>query len=408
MAGVLDGLKVVSMEQWVAMPMASSYLADWGADVIKVEPLTGEFNRGLLRDGGSVTKIKMGEVEVSPGFQFQNRNKRGLAVDLKKKAGKDILHQLIKVSDVFMSNHQLDALKGLKMDYDTLSRINPRLVYAVLTGYGSKGPDKYEAALDAVVNWARSGMQYMVTEPGFPPPVGPTSMGDRNASAHIVAGILGALLHREKTGQGQEIEVPLFHCAYWSMSGTIMYAGLLTGKPTPPRIDRTKSDNPLHITYRTKDNRWLGFAMTQSDRYWPDFCQTIGKPELENDPRFNSLAKRRANSAELVPLLDEVFATKTVDEWDKLCRQHHLLYSPVKTPDEAVVDPQALANDFFVDVPHPAGKVRIIASPIQFRQNPASVRAPAPELGQHTEEILLDLGYSWEDITRLKDQAVIL
>ena len=407
MAGILEGVKIVSMEQWVAAPMASSYMADWGADVIKVEPLTGEFNRGLTGGGGG-RKIKLGGVEVDPGFQFQNRNKRGLAVDLKKEEGKDILYRLIKISDVFLSNHQLAALKGLRMDYDTISQINPRLIYAVVTGYGSKGPDKDEDALDAMVNWARSGMQYMVTEPGFSPPVGPTSPGDRNASAHIVAGIMGALFHREKTGKGQEVEFNLFHCATWTMSGTIMYSNLLAGKPLSPRADRTKSENPLHITYRAKDGRWLAFAMTRADRYWPDFCRVIERPELENDPRFNGMAMRRANCAELIGILDEAFATRPIDEWDRLCRQHHLLYSRVKTPAEVIVDPQALANDFFVDVPHPAGKIKIIASPVKFPQNPASVRAPAPELGQHNEEILFDLGYSRGDIAQLKEQRIIL
>ncbi|MBI4283441.1 MAG: CoA transferase [Chloroflexi bacterium] len=408
MTGILEGIKVVSMEQWVAAPMASAYLADWGADVVKVEPLTGEQERGLIREGGVPTRTRVGGAEVDRHFQFMNRNKRGLAVDLKKEAGRDILCQLVQKADVFMTNIQLDSVKRLKLDYDTLKQLNPRLIYAVLTGYGTKGPDKDEEALDVVVNWARSGMQYMVTEPGFLPPLGPRTMGDRNTSAHIVAGILGALLHREKTGEGQELELSLLHCAIWSMSGTIMSTGPLAGRPPVSRVDRTKSDNPLHILYRAKDNRWLSFGMTRSDRYWPDFCRAIERPELENDPRFNNMAARRENGEALIRILDEVFASKNIDEWDRICREHHLLYSRVKTPEEAVTDPQALANDFFVELHHPAGPMKVIASPVNFRQNPASVRAPAPELGQHNEEILLELGYSWEDIARLKEQGVIL
>ncbi len=148
--------------------------------------------------------------------------------------------------------------------------------------------------------------------------------------------------------------------------------------------------------------------MPQSDPFWPDFCRTIERPELENDPRFNNMETRRQNCEELIRILDEVFASKTVEEWEKLCRKHQLIYSRVKTPAEVVTDPQVLANDFFVELDHPAGRMKLLASPIKFRQNPASVRAPAPEVGQHTEEILLDLGYSWEDIARLKEQGVIL
>ncbi|MBI4283156.1 MAG: CoA transferase [Chloroflexi bacterium] len=407
MSGVLDGVKVVSMEIWWAGPFTAAYLADWGADVIKVEPVTGEYSRGTTRQGGARTETTVGGVPVNPGFQLRNRNKKSLAVDLKKEAGRDILYQLVRKADVFMSNYQLSAIKKLQLEYDTLSRLNPRLIYAVLSGYGSKGPDRDEAALDAVVNWARSGIQYLVSQPGSPPPQGPIGFGDNNASPHMLAGILGALLHREKTGEGQEVELSLLHCAVWGMSGHIQEALCGASLRESGGQPRNKSVNPIHINYRTKDDRWVQLAMTQSDMYWPDFCRAIERPEMENDPRFNSMEMRTQNCEELVRILDEVFASKDAKEWDKLCRNRHLIYSVVKAPEEVVNDPQALANDFFVDLHHPAGAMKVIASPVKFRQNPASVRAPAPELGQHTEEILLDLGYGWEDIARLKEQKVI-
>ncbi|MBI4283155.1 MAG: CoA transferase [Chloroflexi bacterium] len=406
MAGVLEGVKVIAMGLWWAVPYAGSYMADWGADVIKVEPLTGEFSRGTQRVSGGQTRIKIGDAEVDPIFQFLNRNQRSLALDLKKEAGRDILYQLVKASDVFMSNHQLASLERLKLDYASLRRINPRLIYAVLTGYGSKGPDRDEAALDMVVGWARSGMQHLATEPGAPPTQAPDNMGDFNAATHLTAGIAAALFHREKTGEGQAIELSLLHSAFWSISARVQRA--LVGQPLAIGDPANRRKNPLHINYQAQDGRWLAFAMTQSDLYWPAFCRAIARPELENDPRFNSMEKRTQNCEELIAILDKVFAAKPIDEWDEICRQHHLLYSRVKTVEEAVTDPQALANDFFVDLRHPAGPLKVLSSPIKFGQNPASVRGPAPELGQHNEEILLDLGYGWEDIARLKEQKVIL
>ncbi|MDP2730667.1 MAG: CoA transferase [Dehalococcoidales bacterium] len=405
MAGVLDGIKVISMEHWTMVPLASAYLADWGADVIKIEPPGGEQSRGLKRAGGVETRVQVGSVEVDHYFQFVNRNKKSLAIDLKKETGRDILCQLVKQADVFMHNYELNAVERLRLDYDNLSKVNPGLVYATLTGYGSKGPDKDEQAFDNVASWARGGLAYlMITDPELGPPTHPHGMGDRNASVHMVAGVLGALLHKERTGKGQQVEFCLYHTTLWSMSRNIQAA--LSGAPEDI-IPRIKQKNALHIPYRTKDNRWIMFAMSQSDRYWPDFCKALGMPELENDPRFNNMDTRGKNSEELIHLLDKVFATRTVAEWSERCRQQHLIFSPIQTPAEVITDPQAQANDFFVDLPHPAGAMKILASPTKFHQNPASVRSIAPEVGQNTEEILLELGYSWEDIAGLKDQEVI-
>ncbi len=408
MAGVLDGIKIVSMEQWTVLPMATVYLADWGADVVGVEPVTGEPTRGLVRIAGGVpTRIRLGGVEVNPVVELlHNRNKRNMAVNLKKESGRDILCQLVQKSDVFLSNYEMNTLKKLRLDYDTLSQLNPRLIYGILNGYGSKGPDKDEPGYDEVSAWARSGLEYLVTHPGGSPPKQPPGMGDRNTSVHIVAGVVGALLNRERTGKGQELEFSLFHCALWSISRNIQSA--LSGLPESGNVPRTKAYNPIQTDYRTKDDRWIRFCMPQSDRYWPDFCRTVDRPELENDPRFNNMDMRRQNCEELIRILDEVFASKTIEEWEKLCRKHNLIYSRVQTPAEVVTDPQALANDYFVDLPHPAGRMKALASPTKFYQNPASARTPAPELGQHNEEILLDLGYSREDITQLKEQGVIL
>ena len=400
MTGILQGIRVVDMGHVVAIPAAGATLADWGAEVIKVEPLTGEMYRGLVRSQAVDTP------PVNWRIQLLNRNKRGLALDLKQKAGKDILYKLVQRSDVFMSNYELSALKKLKMDYTTLSKINPRLIYGILTGYGTVGPDRNERGFDYAASWARSGLMHLMAEPeGIPIPQR-GGMMDRVVASHAVAGILAALLHRERTGEGQEVEFSLYHTGVWTLAEDIQSA--LVGFPLG-RHDRTKAGNPLWNNYRAKDDRWFWLAMLQSDPSWPDFCRAIEKPDLEIDPRFNTRQVRAENCAELIGIMDEVFATKNRKQWERRLRKNNCIYGRVETPEEVINDPQAIANDFFATIDHPvAGEKQVVATPVKFRQNPASVRTPAPEVGQHTEEILLELGYTWDDIAQLNEQGVIL
>ncbi|MFC2020462.1 CaiB/BaiF CoA transferase family protein [Chloroflexota bacterium] len=405
MAGLLEGLRIVSMEQMEAIPTTGVWLADWGADVIKVEPLTGEAFRGTSRSHGVSTAIKIGSSEVKWGFELLNRNKRSLAIDLKKEPGMNILRQLVQGADVFMSNYELTALEKLKLDYATLSQLNPRLIYAFLSGYGMVGPDKNERGYDVTAAWARSGLMYLIGDPGSVPPRPRGGMMDRTIGPFLLTGILGALLHREKTGEGQEVTISLFHSGVWILGSDIQ--ATLVGTPRP-RDDRTQVINPLQNRYLTKDDRWIFLAMIQSDLFWPDFCRAIEKTELIDDPRAINMETRRQNSKELISIIDEVFITRTMDEWDRILREHNQIFGIAKTPLEVINDPQALANNFYVDLPHPAGKMKTISTPVQFSKNPASVRTSAPEVGQHTEEILLEMDYSWEDISQLKEQGVIL
>lgn len=405
MAGLLEGIKVVSMSTMVAGPSAGAWLADMGAEVIKIEPLSGEAFRGTTRAQGTTTVASLRGGDIKYGFELVNRNTKGMALDLRNEAGRDILYRLIQKADVFMSNYQLEALQKLKLDYATLSQLNPRLVYAFLSGYGTVGPDKDMPGYDWTASWAHGGFQYLISEPGSNLAKQRPGQGDMVAGSHAVAGILAALLYRERTGKGQELESSLFHSAVWTLAFDIQ--GTLAGTPRA-RADRTRAGNPLSNLYRTKDGRWLSLGMHVSDPFWPRFSRAMGSPELENDPRFNNARVRGENCEELVSILDEAFASKDIDEWEKIFREHHFIFSRVQSPEEIIADPQALANDFFVDLHHPAGQLKTVASPVKFKQNPASVRGPAPELGQHTEEILLELGYSWDDIARLKEQKVIL
>jgi crotonobetainyl-CoA:carnitine CoA-transferase CaiB-like acyl-CoA transferase len=400
MTGVLDGVKVLDMGHVVAVPAAGATLADWGADVIKIEPLTGEMARGLV-----------GRLIQRTGSEFNwyvhllNRNKRGLALDLKSDSGRSILYRLVERADVFMSNYELNTLIKLKADYDTLSQINPRLIYALLTGYGTAGPDKDERGFDYAAAWARSGAQYMIGEPGIIPPPQRGGMMDRVVGAHIVGGVSAALFYRERTGKGQKLEFSLYHAGVWTLAEDIQPA--LMGTPVP-KHEHAKASNPLWNNYRTKDDRWFWLAMLQSDPSWPDFCRAIGRTDLENDSRFNTMDARAEHCEELIRIIDEILSSKTMEQWERIFRKNNIIYGRVATPLEVTTDPQALANGFFADLHHPAADVKVVTTPVKFCQNPATVRAPAPEVGQHTEEILLELGYTWEDIAQLKEQGVIL
>ncbi len=400
MTGILEGIKVISMGQIVAIPAASSTLADWGADVIKLEPLTGEMHRGLRR----AQSVDTGEINWV--MQVLNRNQRGLAVDLKKESGRDVIYKLVQKADIFMSNYERGAVKRLKMDYATLSQINHGIIYAFVSGYGPVGPDKDERGYDFTAGWARSGMMYLIGEPGTPPAPQRVGMIDSAAGAHLVGAICAALLQREKTGEGQEIEISLYHTAVWTLCVDIQSA--LSGRE-PVKHDRTKAQNPIWNSYRTKDDRWFWLAMLQPDPAWPGFCKAIERLELENDPRFNSMEARRENCEVLIHIIGDVLASKTMSEWEERFRENNCLYGRVQTPVEVTTDPQALANGFFTEVDYSnIGKIKLVTTPIKFSKNPASLRTACPELGQHNEEILLDLGYSWDDIAQLKEQGVIL
>ncbi len=236
MAGILEGIKVVEMGNNIAIPAAGAILADWGADVIKVEPLAGE----MMRPMGRVQGVQMGGVNMQ--FESLNRDKRGLAVDLKKPEGTAIIHRLVKLSDVFIANYELGALKKLQLDYATLGHLNQRLIYAVVTGYGSAGPDKDERGFDFTAGWARSGTQHLMAEQGGVPPSQRAGMYDRTTGMHTVAGVCAALFHREKTGLGQEIELSLYHVGVYTIMTDVQNA--LMGLPSEPN-DRRKPSSPL-------------------------------------------------------------------------------------------------------------------------------------------------------------------
>jgi len=401
MTGILEGLKVIDMGHFIAVPSAGAIFADWGADVLKIEPLDGEAFRGfknlLLKQTGS---------EMNWRFEVHNRNKRSMALDLNKESGRDILYKLVERSDVFMSNYELSVINKFNLDYASLKRVNPRIIYAFVSGYGTVGPDKDERGFDFAAAWARSGIQHLMGEPGGVPPQQRGGMMDRTVGAHMVAGILAALLHREKTGEGQELDFSLYHSGVWTLAADIQVA--LAGMPLTQN-DRTKALNPLWNIYRARDGRWIQLAMLQADLSWPDFCLAIEREDLENDPRFHNMEARGEHCEELIRILDDIFISRDMAEWEARLREYNCIYGRIASPEEVINDPQAEVNGFFTEIQHPeAGEVRYVNTPVKFHQNPAAVKSASPEAGQHTEEVLLELGYSWDEIVKLKEQGAII
>jgi len=435
MVHALEGIKVVDVSQVIAVPMAARHLADFGAEVIHVEnPFTGDswrsFQAGAPGGNAGVPS------EVNYNWETFNRNKRSITLDLSQERGRKILCKLVEKADVFVTNLRLWEREKFGVDYDTLRQLNPKLIYGSLTGYGKNGPDRNAPAYDHTAAWYRAGIVHMlsgVAGVGFR-----AGFVDTVAALALFAGVMTSLYVREKTGVGQEVDLSLFNIGIYQLSFDIAGA-LVTGmdfKDIVPeqllqdeellkRRDELMADaetaianlrklfqqhapNPLVLDYKTKDERIIHMNVLQPDRYWSRVCQAIDQPSLEHDPRFDSYESRVENHLDLYNILREFFESKTLDESKKCLSEAGIPFGPQQKLSEVINDPQAKANDYFVPFNHPTyGRIEVVANPIRLSENPATLRMPAPEFSQHTEEVLLEIGYNWDDIAQLKQQGVI-
>jgi len=401
MAGPLDGVKVVEITMFQQGPVAGMRLGDLGADVIKVEPKTGDPGRGMMRIIGADTGLKGRNFY----FESNNRNKRSIVLDLKTEKGMEIFLKLIDRADVFVTNMSIEAPIKMGIGPDALLARNPRLIYTHASGWGRKGPDAKELSFD-YTGIAKSGTMMMCGERNSPPATLIPGMGDEQGGLICAWAVTAALYAREKTGKGQLVDTSLMGSLI-ALHGVNFAAPGILGKEFP-RLLRAEAGNPLYNHYKCKDDKWIVIAHLQPDRYWPNVCKAMGLEELEHDPRFSTIEARHDNAKELVAILDERFATKTRAEWMEIFRRENVIHTPVQSASEVFEDPQPLANDYIIQVEHPVwGKIKMLGFPWTFHETPASVKREAPELGQHTEEILLELGYTWDDITNLKSEEVI-
>jgi crotonobetainyl-CoA:carnitine CoA-transferase CaiB-like acyl-CoA transferase len=379
---MLEGIRVVEMGVWVAGPSAGGLLADWGADVVKVESPSGDPMRRMLQ-----VIIGHGEPQ-SPPFDLDNRGKRSVVLDLRTPEGLDAMLGLVDSADVFLTNLRPEAVDDLGLGPDALLARNERLVYASVTGYGRAGPEAHRPGYDVGAFWARSGIAHATAADGDAPPVLRGGLGDHVTGLTITAGILGALLERERSGRGQLVETSLLrtgmYCLGWDLGLQLRF-----GKAAPT-LPRTKNINPMVNCYRAGDDRWFWLLGVESDRHFPNLCRAIDRDEWIADERFATARDRRHHAAELIAALDDLFADRDRAEWTERFDEHDVWWAPVNTIDDVVQDPQALAAGAVVEVPGGAGAPahRAVATPISFSRTPAGPRGPVPGLGEHTDELL--------------------
>jgi formyl-CoA transferase len=400
---LLEGLHVVDLASFIAGPAAATVLGDFGADVVKVEPPhVGDAYRSLSRVPPNP------HVEgVNYPWQLDNRNKRGIALNLKSPGARPVLERLVRWADVLITNFPPRTRAKLGLEYDSLAPLNPRLIYADVTGFGEEGPDAHLPGFDVTAYWARSGLMDITRQIDVPPAMNVFGSGDHSTAITLFAGIMTALYRREKTGQGARVTASLFAEGAWA-AGMWLQAVLVGAKPPRP-INRSDPPNALGNMYRTADDRWIILVFVNEDKQVPGFLRAIGHPEAAENPRYADTPSRRAHAAEIVALLDKTFATRSLAEWREVLDAENLTYGVVQTLEECAQDPQLLANRVFVPIDDGSDEPHLtIDSPVRLDQEQKVRPGPAPDLGEHTESVLRDLGFDTAGIEDLRKAETVV
>ncbi|MFC4944275.1 CaiB/BaiF CoA transferase family protein [Pseudonocardia sp. GCM10023141] len=404
MTRVLHGIRVVEVAMWGFVPAAGAVLADWGADVIKVEhPVFGDPMRGLASDG-----LDGGGTGVSPMWEIFNRGKRSIGIDIAVQEGREVLMDLVATADVFLTSFLPPARQKLGIEPDDLRARNPRIIYARGSGQGPLGPEADKGGFDAISYWFRSGAASGVTPAELEWPLrmpGP-AFGDIQGGMMLAGGVGTALGHRDRTGEPTVVDISLLATGMWAMAPAIV-GTQLTGAAELPKRTRSDPNNALANIYRTADGRYIALSILQSDRYWAGFCTALGHPELIDDARFADRAARAAHPEETLQVLDEIFGARPLAEWCERLAGQEGQWDVVNTAGDVARDRQAIANGYVQPVVHPSGaEFSLVSSPIQFDADPPALSA-APELGASTEELLLATGRDWEQIIALKELGAV-
>ena len=385
MPGPVEGIKVVELGVWVAAPAAGGILADWGADVVKIEPPAGDPARtfGLMLGLGP---------DVNPPFDMDNRGKRSVVLDLATDDGRTAAAELLNEADVFITNVRPGALRRLGLDFDTVAAANPALVYGLITGYGLDGPDADRPAYDVVAFWARGGIASLLTRPGDTPPFQRGGMGDHSAAMTLVAAVCAALVSRTTTGAGQLVTTSLYRQGAYTTSFDLNTL-LQTGQSVAIG-QREQMGNPCMNNYTAADGRAFWIVGLQGDRHWPPLCRAVDRVQWLHEPRFDTARARAVNAIELIRELDAIFATKPLDEWAEVfAAEPDFFWSPINSMDDVLADEQFHAAGGIVYVPQGDSTTPMVATPADFHGTPWEQRSGAPALGQHTDEVLAELDY---------------
>jgi crotonobetainyl-CoA:carnitine CoA-transferase CaiB-like acyl-CoA transferase len=404
MTAVMQGVRILEVAEHTFVPAASALLADWGAEVIKIEHVErGDAMRGLASSGLAI----LGD-GVHVLLEHSNRGKKSLALDLSCDEGLDILYRLAATCDVFLTNKLPSVRSKLRIDVDDIRTHNPDIIYVRGTGQGERGPDADNGSYDQLSYWCRAGIAMGVKQPDddyVPPPPAP-AFGDSIGAMTIAGGIMGALFHRERTGTATTVDVSLLGVGMWSM-GAALALSLQFGMPWAPIPKNSSTGNPLVATYGTKDGRFLALSCLQAAKYWPEFCTVIERPELAMDARFADADGLRDNAAEATELVRGIIAERTADEWRATLASFSGQWVMVQDTLEAAADPQTVANGYVVECQTAGGKpFKLAGAPVQYDgEAPQPVRAP--EFNEHGDTILEGIGIDWDTIVDLKVRGVV-
>ena len=399
MTGPLEGIRVVELGVWVAGPAAGGILADWGATVVKVEPIAGDPARLFQY-------ILGGDMPTNPVFEMDNRGKRSIAVDLTTPRGRAVIDELLAAADVFVTNVRLGGLERLGLDHATVQVHHPRLVYAAVTGYGMAGADADAGAFDVAGFWARSGIAHLLTPDGADPPFQRGGMGDHSTALATAAGVCAALLARERTGRGQLVSTSLLRQGAYTISFDL---SVTLGWGLTLQIGRRDTmGNPAMNNYTAGDGRRFWLVGLEPERHWAPLARAVGRTEWLTDDRYATPRSRRHNAASLVVELDAIFSTRPLDDWaEAFAAEPDLFWAPIQSPEELLADPQFTASGGMVDVPDGPSTTTMIATPVDFSDTAWKPRGMAPRLGEHTAEILRSLGRSDAEIDALEAAGAV-
>ncbi len=403
MTAVMEGVRVLEVAEHTFVPAASALLADWGAEVIKIEHVQrGDAMRGLASSGIAVVPN-----DVHILLEHSNRGKQSLGLDLTSPEGLDILYKLAATCDVFLTNKLPGVRQKLKIEVGDIRAHNPHIIYVRGTGQGERGPDADKGSYDHLAFWCRAGVAVSIMRPEYghvPVPPGP-GFGDSIGAMTLAGGIMGALYHRERTGEATTVDVSLLGSGMWAMGQTIGLSLVLDIPWTPPG-DSVKR-NPLTSNYQTKDGRWLALTCLQAGKYWPAVCEVIDRPELSMDPRFADHAALLSNSVDAIEILQSAFAELTLEEWRVKLTDFTGQWAVAQDTLEAASDPQTIANGYVQECETSAGvRFKLVTAPVQYDEEPATPKR-APEFNEHGDKILADLGLDWDTVVDLKVRGVI-